>query len=145
MPLSSKLQASCYNILFFLVWCSSGFYHDPNAGWYYSSRDGLYYTFENGIYVLLESVKVANWIYTFNFIFSGTWYVRLIFLFYVELFSYSLQNLMLANPQEWFQIDLFKMKKAQNLKLIYLREPFPIKMDINVRRNHSKKIIFFRL
>lgn len=41
-----------------LVYCSSGFYHDPNAGWYYSTSDGLYYKFENGNYVQLESVQV---------------------------------------------------------------------------------------
>lgn len=42
-----------------LIYCSSGFYHDPSAGWYYSSRDGFYYKFEDGNYVLLESDQVV--------------------------------------------------------------------------------------
>lgn len=50
-----------FHSYFVLIWCSSGFYHDPNADWYYSSRDGLYYKFENGNYVLLESQKVASY------------------------------------------------------------------------------------
>jgi len=43
----------------YLILCSSGFYHDPNAGWYYSSRDGAYYKFEDGNYVLLDTNKVG--------------------------------------------------------------------------------------
>lgn len=80
-----------------LIYCSSGFYHDPNAGWYYSSRDGLYYKFENGNYVLLESDRVS---------FSSSFFFSIYFLLPLLVYNWSL-NLKFSQLFSSFYFSFF--------------------------------------